>query len=98
MTAKIIVERVMKPTDYGRDPADHGVLAHDGATVHRLTLHVPSEEERPVLVNAAGVVFNPWELQLRWPPPIRNPPCGAVVVICRVGLLRVLELWCNCAD
>lgn len=86
----------MKPTDYGCDHADHGILAHDGATVHRLTLHVPSEEERPVLVDAAGVVFNPWELQLlRWPP-------DAEPTLRRGGYLpgrpADLELWCNCAD
>ena len=86
----------MKPTDYGCDPADHGILAHDGATVHRLTLHVPSEEERPVLVDAAGVVFYPWELQLlRWPP-------DAEPTLRRGGYLpgrpADLELWCNCAD
>lgn len=86
----------MKPTDYGCDPADHGILAHDGATVHRLMLHIPSEEERPVLVDAAGVVFNPWELQLlRWPPDTEP-------ALRRGGYLpgrpADLELWCNCAD
>jgi hypothetical protein len=49
-----------------------------------------------VLVDAAGTVFHPWEVEVRrWPPEAETD-------LRRGGYLpgrsTDMELWCNCAD
>ncbi|MFO1371470.1 MAG: hypothetical protein U1F42_03435 [Candidatus Competibacteraceae bacterium] len=78
-----------------RHPQDN-ILARDGAAVRRLLVHLPSTEGAPVLIDAAGVVVNPWEVELLdWPPAME-------AALRRGGYLASqpldMELWCNCTD
>ena len=71
------------------------IFASDGATIHSLCLGARADGS-PVLVDAVGATFNPWEVELlRWPPE-------AEPELRRGGYLPVRpadrELWCNCAD
>jgi hypothetical protein len=73
-----------------------GILASDGSTLLRLSLSFPSMDGAPVLVDAAGATFHPWEVELRrWPPETEAD-------LRRGGYLPGrpinMELWCNCAD
>lgn len=74
-----------------------GILAGDGRTVRQLVLRRPNGGGAPVLVDAAGTVVDPWEVELlRW-------PTAAEVALRRGGYLidrypDPAELWCNCAD
>ena len=70
------------------------ILASDGGTLQRLTLM--STGNGAVLVDAAGIPVNPWEVELRhWPPEAES-------ALRRGGYLfdrsPDLELWCNCVD
>ena len=71
------------------------IFASDGAMIHRLHLGTRADGS-PVLVDAGGATFQPWEVELlRWPP-------DAEPALRRGGYLpgrpADLELWCNCAD
>ena len=84
----------MTPLD-ANNPHD-GILASDGGTVRDLTLRLSHVGGVPVLVDGAGSVVNPWEVELlRWPPT-------ATAALQRGGYLierpTDLDLWCNCAD
>lgn len=72
------------------------ILASAGATTQRLTLCLPPTGGGPVLVDAAGTVFDPWEVELLWWPPETE------AVLRRGGYLSgrppEQEPWCNCAD
>ena len=86
----------MNLADEGYDPAKGDIFAGDGNALHRLALQVPDGGGRPVLVDATGAVFAPWEVALlRWPP-------AAETELRRGGYLpgrpADRELWCNCAD
>ncbi len=84
------------PSDDPHD-AHHGVVfARIDYTLHRLALRPPNGGDPPTLVDAAGTVVNPWEVELlRWPPE-------AETLLRRGGYLpsqpAEVELWCNCAD
>lgn len=73
------------------------IFASDGTTLCRLRLHRPSIDARPVLVDAAGTLVQPWEVELlRW-------PSQAEAELRRGGYLTerhwsLAEPWCNCAD
>lgn len=72
------------------------ILACDGAALQRLTLRMADVGLKPVLVDAAGKVIAPWEMEVvRWPPEMEP-------ALRRGGYLRPpqpeLDLWCNCAD
>ena len=72
------------------------ILARDGAVLQRLTLRASAPNLAPVLVDAAGKVIAPWEMEVvRWPPEVE-------AALRRGGYLRPpqpeLDLWCNCAD
>lgn len=73
------------------------ILASDGRAVRRLFLRRPNEGGTPVLVDAAGTVVDPWEMELlRW-------PAAAEAALRRGGYLvdrypDPAEPWCNCAD
>ncbi len=60
-------------------------------------LRRPNGGGTPVLVDAAGTVVDPWEMELlRW-------PAAAEAALRRGGYLvdrypDPAELWCNCAD
>ena len=73
------------------------IIASDGYTLHRLNPSPSSPgDPPPVLMDAAGRTFHPWEVELRrWPP-------GTEADLRRGGYLSDrpadMELWCNCAD
>lgn len=72
------------------------ILASDGSARYRLRLRQPPTGGPPVLVDAAGTVFHPWEVEVRrWPPEAETD-------LRRGGYLpgrsTDMELWCNCAD
>ena len=72
------------------------ILVNDGGTLQRLILAPTVAGSGAVLVDAAGIPVNPWEVELwRWPPE-------AEPALRRGGYLRDRspdqELWCNCAD
>ena len=72
------------------------ILASDGGVVQPLTLRLPQPGKPPVLVNAAGAVVNPWEVELlRWPPTATAALRSGGYLIRRP---TDLDLWCNCAD
>jgi hypothetical protein len=86
----------MNLADDRYDPAKGDIFARDGNAIHRLALRIPDGNGKPILVDAAGAVFNPWEVELlRW-------PSKAETELRRGGYLPDrpvdLELWCNCAD
>ena len=86
----------MNLADNGFDLANGHIFARDGNTLHRLALQIPDGGGKPVLVDAAGAVFNPWEVELlRWPPEAETAlrRCGYLS-----GRPTDMELWCNCAD
>lgn len=74
-----------------------GILAGDGRAVRQLVLRRLNGGGVPVLVDAAGTVVDPWEVELlRW-------PTAAEAALRRGGYLidrypDPAELWCNCAD
>ena len=72
------------------------ILASDGGTLQHLTLVPAVSGDGMVLVDAAGIPVNPWEVELRHWPPEAEP------ALRRGGYLldqfSDLELWCNCAD
>lgn len=78
------------------EPPD-AILASDGRAARRLFLRRPNGSGTPVLVDAAGTVVDPWEMELlRW-------PAAAEAALRRGGYLvdrypDPAELWCNCAD
>ena len=92
----LAAEYVMNLADDRHDPDRDDIFACEGNTVHRLMLQIPSGGGKPALVNAAGAVVNPWEVELlRWSPE-------AETALRRGGYLpgrpMDMELWCNCAD
>jgi len=72
------------------------VLASDGGTFQRLTPVSTVTGNGAVLVDAAGIPVNSWEVELQHWPPEAEP------ALRRGGYLLDqfpdLELWCNCAD
>ncbi|MFZ1639849.1 MAG: hypothetical protein WAV07_00120 [Candidatus Contendobacter sp.] len=86
----------MHPADNRYDLANGDIFARDGNTIHRLTLQVPDVGGKPVLVDVAGAVFNPWEVELlRWPPEVETALWHGGYL---PGWPAEMELWCNCAD
>ena len=86
----------MNLADDGHDPAKVDIAARDGNVIHRLALQVPDGDGNPVLVDATGAIFHPWEVELlRW-------PSAAETALRRGGYLPGrpvdVEFWCNCAD
>lgn len=81
---------------YDIEPPD-AILASDGRAVRRLALRRPNGGGAPVLMDAAGTVVDPWEMELlRW-------PATAEAALRRGGYLLdrypdPAEPWCNCAD
>lgn len=74
---------------------DTTIQVRDGDGVHRLTL-LAEGSARPVLTDAAGALFMPWEVELvRWPPEAEE-------ALRRGGYFPgrpvTMDLWCNCAD
>ncbi|MDG4582794.1 MAG: hypothetical protein P9E67_01715 [Candidatus Competibacter sp.] len=72
------------------------VLASDGGALQRLILAPTVAGSGAVLVDAAGIPVNPWEVEpWRWPPEAES-------ALRRGGYLLDrspdLELWCNCID
>ena len=73
------------------------ILAGDGHAIRQLVLRRPNGGGAPVLVDAAGTVVDPWEVELLcW-------PTAAETALRRGGYLidrypNPAEPWCNCAD
>ncbi len=86
----------MIQSDSGIEQFD-GIVASDGRVVQQLILRRPSGGGAPVLVDAAGIVVDPREMELlRW-------PTAAEAALRRGGYLvdrypNPAEPWCNCAD
>lgn len=77
-------------------PQDDSIFASDGGVVRHLRVRLPHAGNPPVLVDAAGAIVHPWEVELlRWPPT-------ATAALQHGGYLSKqpadLDLWCNCAD
>lgn len=73
------------------------ILARDGHATRVLTLRGPvGASGVPVLVDVAGAVFEPWEVELlHWPPEVEAELRRGGYIGCGPP---DLELWCNCAD
>lgn len=72
------------------------ILTSDGGTLQRLTLVSTVTGTGAVLVDAAGIPVNPWEVELRHWPPEAEPALRRGGYLCDRS--PDLELWCNCAD
>ena len=84
---------VMIESDIGQADA---IVARDGAAIRRLTLRQSLANGVPVLVDTAGIVVDPWTVELlRWPPAVEAELRRSGYLIDRHG---ETEPWCNCAD
>lgn len=76
--------------------ASASILARVDAIPCELRLRPVAADRAPVLVDATGTVFQPWEVELlRWPPEMET-------ALQLSGYLPRspldMALWCNCAD
>ena len=83
----------MIESDIGQADA---IVARDGAAIRRLTLRQSLANGVPVLVDTAGIVVDPWTVELlRWPPAVEAELRRSGYLIDRPG---ETEPWCNGAD
>lgn len=79
------------------EQSENDIFASDGATIHRLALRWSKERGTPMLVDTAGTVVAPWEIELlRWPPAVEPELRRGGYLVDRGW--PATEPWCNCAD